>query len=271
MGACGVRCNLATAAALCAALACGGKSADSVNIAQAGARATPNGTASGGADQSTGDPSATGGGTTSAGSRSASSGASQSEDEQGGTSQAGDAQADDARGGTSPGGTAPGGTAQAGDDQCIPVTGTPSAGAGANCQGGGAGMVDLPETLGQPCQNALDCTYRAACDVNQGVCVLPCKFYVTPPNVPTKPCASGQVCVAEANYWPSTCYDTCTPGSCPSGFVCTTVAALPGPGCFHLGTAALGESCTPSMISTGCSDPNATCRAATETTSTCQL
>jgi hypothetical protein len=246
------RVKWATVGALCSTLACSGKISDGSVPSHAGATSAQSGAATQGGDESSGDAPSTQGGSASAGAPFAASGTAQAGNAQGGNAQAGNAQ----------GGTSQGGASQAGDAQCIPLPG----GAGANCQGGSAGAPALPPTLGQPCQNADDCTYRAVCDVHKGVCVLACRFWGNPDNDPTLPCEAGQICVEEKMFWPFTCYDDCTLQSCASGFACRQGYATSALVCVRTGSASLGESCSSSMISTGCSDPNASCSAGT-----CQL
>ncbi len=277
----------ATVGALCAALACNGKSIDDSfpTHAHAGAASAQSGATAQGGDPWSEQPSVgrkaarlpvqavrpapalvrqtagrrKGGG--------AQAGDAQAGDAQGGTSQAGyaqggtaqagyaqagTAQAGDAQGGTSQAGHAQGGTAQAGH-----AGGTAGTSGAAGCahagNGGSCTPVELPETLGQPCQSYLDCTDRAACDVNTRVCVLPCKFQIPPPpNVPTKRCDDLQYCIMQAIDRPGGCYDDCNVFGCESGFKCSTLADHPA--CLPLGTAALGEPCTASTMSTGCRD-----------------
>jgi hypothetical protein len=142
--------------------------------------------------------------------------------------------------------------------------------AGTSGLDGGSGAAGAPGTgdggVGAPCKNLLDCAGTAVCDPQTAKCSQ------TAACGNSKPCPNGQTCefLSDGNKAVPTCYVACSPSSapstCPTGFLCEPADPIVIDGgtsssgiCVALGSAALGASCTPTDISTGCADPHDTC------------
>ncbi len=104
---------------------------------------------------------------------------------------------------------------------------------------------------GQACTGSADCTdpNAPACNPNNLECQASCA---------NTGCANGELCLGQGTDNPATfgaCYTECQPGStdCGTGRTCLQLDTLGLQGaCLASGSAAEGEACTPSELSTGC-------------------